>query len=64
MTENNRQMISVALPKGRLGDQVYEMLAKAGYECPEIKSDTRKLIFVNESVGIRYFEVKPTDVVK
>ena len=26
-------MINVALPKGRLGEKVYQMFAKAGFEC-------------------------------
>ena len=64
MSNNERKMIKVALPKGRLGDQVYEMLEKTGYECPEIKEGSRKLIFINEEKGVSYFQVKPTDVVK
>ena len=56
------QMINVALPKGRLGDQVYDMFEEAGYECPEIKEDSRKLFFENKGKGIRFFWVKPSDV--
>ena len=55
-------MLSVALPKGRLGDQVYDLLAGAGYGCPENYSDTRKLVVENREAGIRYFLVKPSDV--
>ncbi len=55
-------MINVALPKGRLGEKVYAMFEKAGYECPSIKENNRKLIFENEEKGIRYFWVKPSDV--
>ena len=55
-------MINVALPKGRLGDQVYDMFEEAGYECPEIKEDSRKLFFENREKGIRFFWVKPSDV--
>jgi len=55
-------MINVALPKGRLGEKVYEMFEKAGYECPSIKENTRKLIFENEDKGVRFFWVKPSDV--
>ncbi len=55
-------MINVALPKGRLGEKVYDMFEKAGYECPSIKENNRKLIFENEEKGIRYFWVKPSDV--
>ena len=55
-------MVNVALPKGRLGEKVYAMFEKAGYECPSIKENNRKLIFENEEVGVRYFWVKPSDV--
>ena len=55
-------MINVALPKGRLGEKVYGMFASAGYECPSILEPNRKLIFENESTGVRYFWVKPSDV--
>ena len=55
-------MINVALPKGRLGEKVYDMLERAGYGCPSIKENGRKLIFENEECGVRYFWVKPSDV--
>ena len=55
-------MLNIALPKGRLGDKVYNLLAKIGYECPEIKEDNRKLVFENKDKGLRYFLVKPSDV--
>ena len=55
-------MINVALPKGRLGEKVYAMFESAGYECPAIKENNRKLIFENKEKGIRYFWVKPSDV--
>ncbi len=55
-------MLNVALPKGRLGERVYGMFAKAGLECPSILEENRKLIFENEEAGVRYFWVKPSDV--
>lgn len=55
-------MLNVALPKGRLGEKVYAMFAKAGYECPSIMEENRKLIFENPESGVRYFWVKPSDV--
>ncbi len=55
-------MINIALPKGRLGEKVYAMFETAGFECPSIKENNRKLIFENEEVGVRYFWVKPSDV--
>lgn len=55
-------MLNVALPKGRLGEKVYDMFEKAGFPCPSIKEPNRKLIFENEEAGVRYFWVKPSDV--
>lgn len=56
------KMLNVALPKGRLGEKVYAMFEKAGFPCPSIKENNRKLIFENAEAGVRYFWVKPSDV--
>ena len=55
-------MLNVALPKGRLGERVYAMFAAAGFECPAVLEESRKLIFENPGAGVRYFWVKPSDV--
>ena len=55
-------MINIALPKGRIGSKSYGLLEQAGYPCPEILEPNRKLTFVNEEKGVRYFWVKPSDV--
>lgn len=55
-------MLNVALPKGRLGEKAYDMFAKAGFPCPEILEESRKLIFENREAGVRFFWVKPSDV--
>ena len=55
-------MLNVALPKGRLGEKVYAMFEKAGFPCPSILENSRKLIFENEDTCVRYFWVKPSDV--
>ena len=55
-------ILNVALPKGRLGEKVYDMFEKAGFPCPSIKENNRKLIFENKEAGVRYFWVKPSDV--
>ena len=55
-------MLNVALPKGRLGEKVYDMFERAGFECPSIRDPGRKLIFENEEKQVRYFWVKPSDV--
>lgn len=56
-------MINIALPKGRLGEKAYRIFEQAGYECPSIREENRKLIFENVEKGVRYFWVKPSDVV-
>ena len=55
-------MLNVALPKGRLGEKVYGLFARAGFECPAVLENTRKLIFENPDRDVRYFWVKPSDV--
>ena len=56
------EMLNVALPKGRLGEKVYTMFEKAGFECRSVMENSRKLIFENPEKGVRYFWVKPSDV--
>ena len=55
-------MLNIALPKGRLGEKVYDLFEQAGYECPSIKENNRRLTFENAEKGVRYFWVKPSDV--
>lgn len=55
-------MLNIALPKGRLGEKVYSMFESAGFDCPSIKEDNRRLTFENARLGIRFFWVKPSDV--
>lgn len=55
-------MLNIALPKGRLGESVYELFEQAGYGCPAIREKNRKLIFENAEAGVSYFWVKPSDV--
>ena len=56
------EMLNIALPKGRLGEKVYDMFEMAGFACPSIRENSRKLIFENAEAGVRYFWVKPSDV--
>ena len=58
-----KKMINIALPKGRLGEKAYGLFEAAGFECPSIREESRKLIFENPEKGVRYFWVKPSDVV-
>ena len=54
-------LLNIALPKGRLGDKVYDRFKAAGFPCPSIEEENRKLIFENPEAGVRYFWVKPSD---
>lgn len=56
-------MINIALPKGRLGERVYNIFESAGFGCEGVTDpNTRKLIFENSEAGVCYFWVKPSDV--
>ena len=61
-TKEDENVLNIALPKGRLGEKVYAMFEQAGFPCPSIKENSRKLIFENAQIGVRYFWVKPSDV--
>ena len=60
--QESDDLVNIVLPKGRLGETVYGMFEKAGYGCPGILDDSRKLVFENAEAGVRYFWVKPSDV--
>lgn len=55
-------MFNIALPKGRLADKVCKLLSAIGFDTSEVTDDNRKLVFVDETNGISYFLVKPSDV--
>ena len=55
-------MLNIALPKGRLGDKVYDMLASIGFDCPGYYEQNRKLVFESPEKNVRYLLVKPSDV--
>lgn len=55
-------MLNIALPKGRLGDQVYSMLRDAGYDCPAYEDKNRELVLESPEKDVRYLLVKPSDV--
>ena len=60
--QGGRSWLNIALPKGRLGDKAYRLLAGAGYGATEDYNATRKLVVENPAAGVRYFLVKPSDV--
>ncbi|MCR4716678.1 MAG: ATP phosphoribosyltransferase [Lachnospiraceae bacterium] len=55
--------LTFALAKGRLAFKALELLEQTGITCEEMKDkDTRKLIFTNEELGLKFFLSKATDV--
>lgn len=55
--------LTFALGKGRLANQTLELFEKVGITCEEMKDkDSRKLIFVNEELKLRFFLSKGPDV--
>ncbi len=55
--------LTVALAKGRLAQKAMDLFEQIGITCEEMKDkNSRKLIFVNEDLGIRFFLAKATDV--
>ena len=60
---NNDRYLTFALGKGRLANKTLELLEKTGITCEEMKDkNSRKLIFVNEELTLRFFLAKGPDV--
>jgi ATP phosphoribosyltransferase len=63
MRERYMKYITIALAKGRLAFEALSLLEKIGITCDEIKDKTsRKLIFVNEELKLKFFLAKANDV--
>ena len=61
--EKEKRYLTFALTKGRLAKKTLELLEQTGITCEEMKDpDSRKLIFVNEELGLRFFLAKGPDV--
>ena len=55
--------LTFALGKGRLAKKTMELFEQIGITCEEMKDpDTRKLIFVNEELKLKFFLAKGPDV--
>ncbi len=60
---NNSEYLTFALCKGRLADKTLELFEKTGITCEEMKDkNTRRLIFTNEELKMRFFLAKGPDV--
>ena len=55
-------MLNIALPKGRLGDQVLSLFSRIGYDCGGIYENDRRLVLESPENDVRYLLVKPSDV--
>lgn len=54
--------LTFALAKGRLADKTMQLLEQIGMPCEEMKSKSRKLIFSNEDLKLKFFLAKASDV--
>ena len=55
--------LTFALAKGRLANKTMDMFEKLGITCDSIRDkETRKLIFVNEDLKLKFFLAKASDV--
>ncbi|MCM1145101.1 MAG: ATP phosphoribosyltransferase [Blautia sp.] len=60
---SEERYLTFALTKGRLAKKTMELLEKIGITCEEMKEkDSRKLIFVNEALKLKFFLAKGPDV--
>lgn len=59
----DERYLTFALCKGRLAEKTMALLEKLGITCTEMKDkDSRKLIFVNEELKMKFFLAKGPDV--
>ncbi|MBR1650494.1 MAG: ATP phosphoribosyltransferase [Lachnospiraceae bacterium] len=60
---SNDRYLTFALGKGRLANKTMDLLEQIGISCEEMKDkDSRKLIFVNEELKLKFFLSKGPDV--
>lgn len=60
---SDNRYLTFALGKGRLASKTMELFEKIGITCEEMKDkDSRKLIFVNEELKLKFFLAKGPDV--
>jgi ATP phosphoribosyltransferase len=59
---NNNQYLTIALPKGRLGDEAIKKFKMIGYG-DSILENSRKLVFIDDAKKMRFMLIKPSDVI-
>lgn len=62
MRRRNRDTVVIAVPKGRILEQLSERLAKAAIPTEALITHSRKLVRDDEKAGLRYLLLKPDDV--
>ncbi len=55
-------IITIAIPKGRILEESVSLFSRIGIDCRELLEDSRKLIFENSEQKMRYMIVRATDV--
>lgn len=58
----NNETITLALAKGRLAEQTFDLLEKMGIDCSEPRNPGRQLVLWDKANNIRFILVKPSDV--
>ena len=56
------ELLTIAMPKGRIFEEAVDLLRKAGYQLPPEFDESRKLILDVEEENIRFILAKPMDV--
>lgn len=60
---SDEKYLTFALGKGRLANNTLDLMEKIGITCTEIRDkDSRKLIFVNDDLKLKFFLAKGPDV--
>ena len=54
--------LTIAIPKGALFGESVDLLRKSGFQCTELTSDSRKLLFVDHEDQAKYIICRPTDI--
>ncbi len=57
-----RDILTLALAKGRLAEQAFELLEQLGIDCSQPRNPGRQLVLEDAANGIRFILVKPSDV--
>ena len=58
MTSPDKEMLTIALPKGKLFQPSADLLARFGYTAEGLAENSRKLVIVNETKKIQFIYPK------